>query len=169
MMKKWIVGLLVGVLGFSSFAEEATVSNVAAAQTEGTKKVSISYDVSSSALVTVSVQVQNGTETVSAVSLTGDVGAGVLPGVGKSIEWDMGADWSGHVAQDVEITVTAIAEGGAAAPQMVTIPSGVNSGTNPLGDGESYDEYYPETYSLTNEVAFKMDTFEVTNGRMSVP
>ncbi len=135
-----------------------SVSNVSAVQTEGTKKVSISYDVSSdgSVPVTISVQVQNGAEPISAVSLTGDVGAGILPGVGKSIEWDMGADWSGNVAQDVEIIVTAIAEGGADGPEMVTIPSGVNSGVDP--------DY--GAYSLTNEVAFKMDKFEVTNDEM---
>ncbi len=41
-------------------------------------------------------------------------------------------------------------------PEMVTIPSGVNSGVDPdFG-----------AYSLTNEVAFKMDKFEVTNDEM---
>lgn len=48
---------------------------------------------------------------------------------------------------------------------MVLIPGGTNSGTNPLGEGETYTEFYPETYSLTVN-AFYMDRFEVTNDEM---
>jgi formylglycine-generating enzyme required for sulfatase activity len=46
--------------------------------------------------------------------------------------------------------------------EMVLILGGNNSGTNPLGAGESYDpNYYPETYSLSVE-SFYMDRYEVT-------
>ena len=51
---------------------------------------------------------------------------------------------------------------------MVVIPAGINSGTNPLGAGESYSIKYPETYSLTNESAFYMDATEVTKGQWDV-
>ena len=51
---------------------------------------------------------------------------------------------------------------------MVEIPAGINSGTNPLGAGESYQVYYPETYSLTNETAFYMDATEVTKAKWDV-
>ena len=48
---------------------------------------------------------------------------------------------------------------------MVAVHAGTNSGTNPLGDGESYDsEWYPETYSLTVD-AFYMDATEVTKAQ----
>lgn len=47
---------------------------------------------------------------------------------------------------------------------MVQIPAGTNSGTNPLGVGEVYSEYYPETYSLTVD-AFYMDATEVTKAQ----
>ena len=48
---------------------------------------------------------------------------------------------------------------------MVAIPAGTNSGTNPLGDGESYETWYPETYSLTVD-DFWMGETEVTNDEM---
>lgn len=48
---------------------------------------------------------------------------------------------------------------------MVAIPGGTNSGTNPLGDGESYESWYPEMYFLTVE-SFYMDKYEVTNDQM---
>lgn len=49
---------------------------------------------------------------------------------------------------------------------MVEIPAGINSGTNPLGDGESdHPLDYPETYVLTNEFAFYMDATEVTKAQ----
>lgn len=52
---------------------------------------------------------------------------------------------------------------------MVQIPAGTNSGTNPLGEGESYDSddlnpFYPENYSLTVE-SFYMDATEVTKAQ----
>jgi len=48
---------------------------------------------------------------------------------------------------------------------MVPIPGGTNSGTNPLAEGESYREWYPATYSLTVDT-FYMDKYEVTNDEM---
>ena len=51
---------------------------------------------------------------------------------------------------------------------MVVIPAGINSGTNPLGAGESYSTDYPQTYSLTNGSAFYMDATEVTKEQWDV-
>ena len=48
---------------------------------------------------------------------------------------------------------------------MVEIPAGINSGTNPLGTGESYGSTYPETYTLTNATVFYMDRTEVTKAQ----
>ena len=48
---------------------------------------------------------------------------------------------------------------------MVMIPSGSNSGTNPITEGEYYDPIqYPQTYSLTVS-AFYMDAIEVTKAQ----
>lgn len=48
---------------------------------------------------------------------------------------------------------------------MVMIPAGTNSGTNPLGEGESYLSFYPEHYSLNNSASFYMDATEVTKAK----
>jgi formylglycine-generating enzyme required for sulfatase activity len=48
---------------------------------------------------------------------------------------------------------------------MMQIPHGENSGTNPLAAGESYDDSYPEAYSLSAGDFF-MDRYEVTNDEM---
>jgi formylglycine-generating enzyme required for sulfatase activity len=50
---------------------------------------------------------------------------------------------------------------------MVSIPGGTNNGTNPLATGESYDEYYPETYSSTVD-SFYMDATEVTKAQWDI-
>jgi len=47
---------------------------------------------------------------------------------------------------------------------MKRIPGGTNSGTNPLGTGESYAEWYPASYSLTVS-SFYMDRTEVTKAQ----
>lgn len=47
---------------------------------------------------------------------------------------------------------------------MVLIPGGVNSGTNPLGIGESHSDFYTSTYSLTVS-SFYMDRTEVTKAQ----
>ena len=45
--------------------------------------------------------------------------------------------------------LTIIEDSGSVPAGMVLISGGTNSGMNPLGDGESYNEDYPESYSLT--------------------
>lgn len=47
---------------------------------------------------------------------------------------------------------------------MVLVPAGSNSGTNPLGVGESYNAIYSETYALTVD-AFFMDATEVSKAQ----
>ena len=58
------------------------------------------------------------------------------------------------------------ADNSAAPTNMVLIPGGSNSGTNPLGSGESHDScLYPPIYSLSVG-SFYMDRYEVTNDEM---
>ena len=47
---------------------------------------------------------------------------------------------------------------------MVLIPGGINSGTNPLGSGESYGVWYLQNYALT-VVSFYIDKYEVTKAK----
>ncbi len=100
--------LLLGA-GFS-LAGDPAVSNVRAQQRGGgSKLVDIWYDVSDSDgdRLTVSVSLTDNGAAVPASSLSGDVGAGVAPGTGKRIVWDAGADWAGHLSENVRASVTA--------------------------------------------------------------
>lgn len=98
-MRKWIINLLAGLSALAVQAE-LTLSNLAVRQAPGTKTVEITYDVTDvgTGSVDVSLAVSNGTQAVSATSLTGDVGTDVTAGTGKMIVWDGGADWNGQVA-----------------------------------------------------------------------
>jgi len=107
---------------------------------------------------------------------------GIEPGSICSFEWastldstftnaaivfdDMIADANGEIQLGVPMYFRVSATPPDPTPEgMVSIPGGTNSGTNPLGDGESYDSYYPQTYSLTVD-SFDMDATEVTNDEM---
>ena len=91
-------------------AGDPVVSNVRAEQRGGgSKLVDIRYDASDSDgdRLAVSVSLTDNGTALPAASLTGDVGAGVAPGVGKRIVWDAGADWPGQLSSNVRATVTA--------------------------------------------------------------
>jgi formylglycine-generating enzyme required for sulfatase activity len=110
------------------------------------------------------------------------VADGLEPGTACAVEWSsnlskgftnnpapfegLAADSNGmvHVAipmffRVIGTPIISIPEG------MVLIPAGINSGTNPLGDGESYTINYPETYALTNGLVFFIDATEVTKAQ----
>jgi len=147
------------VLGAGAcLAGDPVVSNVRAQQRGGgSRLVDIRYDAADSDgdRLAVSVTLTDNGAPVPAASVTGDVGPGVRPGTGKQIVWDAGADWSGHLSDNVRATVTADDGRTPAVPQgMVRIPGGTNSGTDPdFG-----------AYSLTVE-AFYMDATEVTKAK----
>ncbi len=107
-MKKWMAGLLMGLMGLAAQAE-VTVSNLSVAQRPGTKLVDISYDVASTEtnVVSVVLSVSNGTAAVSALRVTGDAGAGVATGPGKSMVWDMAAEWNGRRSDAMSVQVAA--------------------------------------------------------------
>ena len=133
-------------------AGDPVVSSVRAQQRgDDSKLVDIWYDVADTDgdRLAVSVTLTDNGASVPAASVTGDVGAGVAPGVGKRIVWDAGADWSGHLSENVRASVTA--DDGRTVFYMVRSPGGTNSGTDP-----DYGEY-----SLTVETFF-MDATEVT-------
>ncbi len=102
-------GVLILFVALSVAQATVTVSNVTAAQRPGTKQVDITYDVASTMMPTVSVslEVKDGETVLPAISLTGDVGDDIPRGTGKSIVWDMGADWNGNVATGVQFSVVA--------------------------------------------------------------
>lgn len=84
------------------------VTHVTAWQTPGSNYVDIAYDVADTeqSLVAVSVQYWNGNAWTNAVSLTGAVG-NVSVGAGKSVTWNVRADFNGQYRTDVKIKVIA--------------------------------------------------------------
>jgi formylglycine-generating enzyme required for sulfatase activity len=149
----------------ANYEEVLEVSNLSVAQRPGTKLVDISYDVfgGGTNAVSVALFITDGTNQVNTMSLSGDAGAGVLSGAGRSMLWDMAADWDGQVA---DLTFRVMAFESVPVDGMVEIPAGVNSGTNGLEYGESYDadstSRYAETYSLEMETPLYMDEAGVT-------
>jgi len=98
-----------------SWETSFAITNVAASQREGTKLVDVTYDIVSDLTnaTPISFGVKNGDSAVSCTSVSGDVGSDVLPGVGRQITWNMGADWNGNVAEltysVMHLTATSIA------------------------------------------------------------
>lgn len=88
------------------------VENITASQIIGTKHLEIFYDLAVSdnhpCIVTIKWSTDNGsTYPLTAVTVTGDSGAGILPGQGKRIVWDMGVDWDNQFTQTGRIQITA--------------------------------------------------------------
>lgn len=99
-MRTAILIVMITILLHQPIQAAVTVGNLVVAQRPETKRVDITYDVSNDMtnLVSVALVVSNGMQRVNTTSLTGDVGAGVSIGTGKTIVWDAGADWSGNIA-----------------------------------------------------------------------
>ena|GEM_PF-3288354 len=112
-----------------------TVSSVTAAQRPGTTLVDISYDLAGDAndALTVSVSLTAGGAELPAVTLTGDIGADITPGIGKCITWDAGADWPGNFADDVvaAVTVSGTADAPAAEYLVFDLSGGTGAASYP--------------------------------------
>jgi len=141
------------------------VSNVAAKQRAGTKLVDITYDIEDADgdALTISVRVSdNGGLTfgIPVCSLSGDVGPGVSPGVGKFIVWDAGADIPGAFGTNFVVKVTATDNFEIDVPEgMVYIPAGnfiMGSKSDEGSDNERpqhnvyLDAYFIDQYEVTN-------------------
>lgn len=106
--------LCLALLG--GFVAQATaapiVTNVTAAQRPGTRFVDITYDLATPgfafAEVTLEISSDGGTTyAVPALTLTGAIGPGVTPGLGKTITWDAVADWSKNQSDTMRFRVRA--------------------------------------------------------------
>ena len=86
-----------------------TVDHLSFAQRPGTKLVDITFDLlgDAGASADISVEVKNGATVLSSVSFSGDIGDDIAVGTGKSIVWNMAADWDGEWSTNIEISVTA--------------------------------------------------------------
>jgi hypothetical protein len=117
------------------------VSNLTAAQRAGTKLVDISYDVTAdtpTVATTLEVSSDGGvTFSVPATSLSGAIGEGVATGTGKTITWDVGADWNQQVSSTMRFKVIAD-DGVPTGPAgMALIPAGSFTMGRTSGDTDS--------------------------------
>ncbi|MEA2067634.1 MAG: SUMF1/EgtB/PvdO family nonheme iron enzyme [Verrucomicrobiota bacterium] len=138
--------LSVGLLVAANAHAAITLSNLSAAQREGSRLVDIHYDAynSEGTTLSISVVVSNGT----AQALSGAIGNSVAEGSNRLAIWDGEADLANDLYTNLAITVQASEP---APPGMVSIPAGTNAGTDPdFG-----------SYNLAVD-AFLMDATEVT-------
>ncbi len=105
----------------------SSVFNFSAAQIEGSKQVSLNFDIVNSAAssVAISVLISNGISPIAVTSLSGHAGNNVPTGTGRQIIWDGGVDLNGVVTSNLSITLLVF---GPAPSGMVHIPGGSNSG-----------------------------------------
>jgi len=105
--------LAAGLLGVGILAPaaEPTVTNIRAAQQQGTKIVDVWYDVSgvtTAAYVGLQISSNAGTSfAVPATTLSGDLGANVQPGRNKHIVWNAGTDWNNQISTTMRFRVAA--------------------------------------------------------------
>lgn len=86
------------------------VSSVSASQNLGARTVTISYNLSDANSSTVEVDISEdsgATWTVSDTSVSGDVGAGISAGSGKTITWNAGTDFDNQYQADLRVRVRA--------------------------------------------------------------
>ena len=128
------------------------------AQRPGAKLVDISYDLvcPGSIVVEVLLAVSNGMSAVSAPTVSGAVGPGVITGAGKTMVWNAGADWNGNLSNlTFQIIGKDVQGTGAMAAGKVRIPAGQNSGTDPDSGA----------YSITVTNTLFMDAGEITKAQ----
>ncbi len=104
-------GIALLLLPAAARAADPVVSNVTFAQRAGTKLVDISYGVTAdtpTVIVSLGISSDGGTTfSVPTTTVSGAIGAGVAIGIGKTIIWDAGADWSGQYSARMRFKVTA--------------------------------------------------------------
>jgi formylglycine-generating enzyme required for sulfatase activity len=168
----WILSVLLWASVAS--AQSMTVANVRVLQRTGTKWADITYDLTGeghSATVTVELSQDDGltwSSQASTFAADGDVGTGVLPGLGKHIAWNAGADVPDRYGSDWRVRITATG-GGLSGGTSVTTPAGtthemvqVPAGSFEMGSTANSNEQPVHTVNLDG---YYLDTYEVTNAQ----
>lgn len=140
-----IIQALLCLLGFGVCAPDllavAIVSNVAVAVRPGTKLVEVSYDLEGDPSSVALVVSRDGgaTYSVPVVLVSGHVGDGVSPGMGRKIVWDAGTDWPDQWTSQLRVKVSAWDLKHEATYGFVKIPGGVHQMGNVIGDTDITD------------------------------
>jgi len=129
--------------GLVAAPQPPVISNVTFAQrTDGSGIVDIAYDLADpdSPSLTVTVQASSdggATWNLSTASTSGDVGADIAPGTGKSIQWDFAADEPGQVFTGAVIRVSA-----SDAPPVVVLGSSTADGAGATSEDVAWAGLY---------------------------
>ncbi|MBK6900579.1 MAG: hypothetical protein IPH09_15450 [bacterium] len=107
------VTLVAALLAVAAQAADPVVSNVTPAQrTDGSGIVEVTYDLADADGDTCFIGLQASTDggatwILPCPSLGGDAGAGIAPGTGRVLTWNIGRDHPGYAASDLRLRVTA--------------------------------------------------------------
>lgn len=141
---------------------DVKVSNVRAAQRQGTKLVDILYDLEgNSRNFTVSLRISNDdgvTFTVPAENLTGAFGAGIGQGNNQKITWNAGLDWNGRNSPKMRFEVTA-SDTPTSSGKWIALPAGSFTMGDAFGEGQSnelpaHEVSTPGILMMQQEVTF---------------
>lgn len=165
-----VLGVALLLAAPAALAQGPTVTNVAFTQqpTATGTEVVITYDLDSPngpSDISVSLSKDGGIDGFAfpVTSVTGDL-TGVTTGTGKTITWDIAADYPNEAIPNAQLRVTA--EDGFIVPtiEMISVPAGSFSmGRTSAGDDASFgnsDELPVHTVTLS---AYQIGKFEVTN------
>ena len=98
------------------FSQQAEVANIQAAQrTDGSQIVDITYDLTEDEIfeeftITVEVSFDGGSTFTAISNATGDFGEAILPGLGKTITWNFGQQFSDTYSDQVQYKITAVSD-----------------------------------------------------------
>ncbi len=162
---KNITIILMLLFAFQARAAEPVVENVTFNQsTDGSALVTVTYDVSDADGDILQIRMEasddgGATWNVTCDALTGNIGDGVLPGTGKQIIWNLGAEHPDFYCNQLVLKV--VADDGTQPDGMVSISPATFIMGSPNGQyGHQPDEIL-HTVVLTT--AFRMSITETTN------
>ncbi|KKQ40914.1 MAG: Transcriptional regulator [Candidatus Magasanikbacteria bacterium GW2011_GWA2_37_8] len=96
---------------FTIDTKNPVISSVSASQTSGTGNVAITYTLTDLSTSNVELNISNdggSTWMVATSSVSGDVGAGISPGSGRSITWNAGVDFSDQEVSNMKVRLRAV-------------------------------------------------------------
>ena len=110
-MKTKILTLILALSASMVFAQSGSITNIIPAQrTDGSMVVDISYDLAGTEpdyTISVEASFDDGIAFTQIDSVSGDVGAGIVPGNGKAIVWNFGGEFPDQYSATTQVRLTA--------------------------------------------------------------
>jgi len=157
-----MTALLLGTTLAQAQGTQLLVSNVQAQQRQFTATWDVTYDLETVGDIAVTVSLYLSTDSGASypnlcATVSGDFGAGVVPGTGKSIVWDAGADFPGLSSATCRLRVTA---DDGRADFVAIAPGTFMMGSPTTGPGRGPNE---TQHQVTLTHGIYVQTTEVTN------